>query len=532
MSRRLVLVGSILLVLSGAVVRAAEVVWTVGDDRPIPEPAVDHASDQLWRDGAWTTTVYQLRRWLDPHTVGSRLHLARPREAADVNALDEVPDSTWFTNRQGRRRRSPAELVAIAQRGRPPSEDGPLQVTSIKSHGVTPGFLLQDAKGDRYLVKLDPPGYPDVPTGAEMVCTSILWALGWNVPENHLVRLDPARLTAAPGTDLAVVIAHAGHLPDGRLRAVASRLIPGVPKGGFRTVGRRPDDPNDTVPHQDRRELRGLRVVAAWLNYTDARRGNFYDSFVVDPARADRAGHLVHYILDFSSALGAGNDDWKSPRYGHEYVFDPSTTLARVLTLGVVSPSWAHVPLAHPALGYLDAASFDPVDWRTTYPNPLFDAATVRDAFWGAKLVASLGDADLRLLARAGEWTDPRAADVLADILAARARKIAATYFDWRRIDPIDGFRVEGGVLRFRDLAVETGVADPARVVHRARSDGGPWRTLSELAVPLDPASAPTTVELATSHDGGAHWSPPTRVTIERGPDGVVAVTAIDRGTA
>ena len=75
-------------------------------------------------------------------------------------------------------------------------------------------------------------------------------------------------------------------------------------------------------------------------------------------------------------------------------------------------------------------------------------------------------------------------------------------------------------MLRFRDLAVESGVADTARVVHRARSDGGAWRTLSERAVPLDPTAAATTVELATSHDGGAHWSPPTRVTVERGADG------------
>ena len=148
---------------------------------------------------------------------------SRARAAADVNALDEVPDSTWFTNRHGRRRLSPAELLAIARHGRPPADDGPLAVVSIKSRGMTPGFVMQDAKRDRYLVKLDPPGFPDVPTGAEMVCTSILWALGWNVPENHLVRLDLARLAAPPGNDLADVIARAGRLPDGRLRAVASR---------------------------------------------------------------------------------------------------------------------------------------------------------------------------------------------------------------------------------------------------------------------------------------------------------------------
>jgi len=93
-----------------------------------------------------------------------------PREAANTNALDEVPDSTWFTNRHARRRLSAEALAQGPNTGHPPSATGPLVVLSGKSLGMTPGFVMRDAKGDRYVVKFDPPDYPDLATGAELVC--------------------------------------------------------------------------------------------------------------------------------------------------------------------------------------------------------------------------------------------------------------------------------------------------------------------------------------------------------------------------
>ena len=44
--------------------------------------------------------------------VTRALELHRPRRALGVNALDEVPNSTWFTNRIGVRDISPAEIAA------------------------------------------------------------------------------------------------------------------------------------------------------------------------------------------------------------------------------------------------------------------------------------------------------------------------------------------------------------------------------------------------------------------------------------
>ncbi len=68
--------------------------------------------------------------------------------------------------------------------------------------------------------------------------------------------------------------------PDGTYRVVAGRLIPGKIIGNFRYQGTRPDDPNDLVPHQHRRELRGLFVFGAWTNLTDFKSNNTLDTLV------------------------------------------------------------------------------------------------------------------------------------------------------------------------------------------------------------------------------------------------------------
>lgn len=528
----------------------------LADAAPILEPAVDETASHLVRDGMWAMTVYQLRKIVDRDLAGGR-------EAADVDALDEVADSTWFTNRHARRRLSPAALVRGPNvDGHAPAERGPLVVVAAKPKGMTEGFVVRDAKGDRYLLKFDPPGYPGVPTGAEMVCTKILHALGWNVPENFLVSIDPRRLTVAAGgeghaaglgeAEMQAILARVDHGADGRVRAVASRWLPGKAKGGFATLGRREDDPDDLVPHEDRRELRGLRVVAAWINYTDARRGNFFDGFVPDPQAGAGRGHLVHYVLDFSSALGAGNDDWKPPRYGHEYFFDPPTIALRAVTLGMAHRPWDDLPLVHPALGYFDADTFDPEAWRTTYPNPLFAAATVRDRFWGAKLVSTLTDADLHAIARTAAWSDARAESILVDLLRRRQRAIARAYFDVRRIDPIDGVHLEpvdgvrageaidavaagrGGArarLGFHDLAVENGVAAAGTARYRHRTGEGAWVESASPSAVVALVPPATMIELETSHDGGTTWSPPARITVEQPSRGQWAVTAIARAT-
>ena len=506
------------------------VLWKDNDDLAVPEPAKDDSGDHVWWDFYENAAIYPLERAVDPAValpaLGRGLGLVSADEAANVNALDEVPDSTWFTNRHAREHLSAAALERGPNLGPPPAADGPLVVLSGKELGTQPGFWMRDSTGAIYLVKFDPRGYPDLATAAEVVSSKILYALGWNVAEYHLVRLDPARLTIDPQAwmvdaynrkepltpqRLARVLATAERASDGTIRASASRRLAGVVKGGFRMMGERSDDANDTIPHEERRDLRGLRVVAAWIDHVDFRAGNTLDTFIHTERDPPAAGHLVHYLIDLNGTLGSWGKGWKPPWMGHEYAYAVFPSLGAALH--VWRPPWAGVPLVHRSIGYFDAEHFDLDGWKPIYPAAPFEMATFRDQFWGARLVESLDESDLRAIVAAGEWSDPAAADVLLRVLRERQRMIARRYFDWRRINPLDELALDGEELRFRDLAVTAGVAQADAARYRLRV--GEQR--SESAVPhltVDNPRAGMTIELETSHDGGGEWSPPLRVAL------------------
>ena len=262
---------------------------------------------------------------------------ATPGRARNVNTVDEVPDSSWFTNRAGSRLLTREEVF----RG-PDTTPGPAAgtwtVTSSKSDGVTPGFTIKDSNGQLWFLKFDPPGFRGMATGTEVAVTKLMWALGYHVPENHIAYVrreqlaigNGAKFTPAGGTrramrleDIDTLLQRADREPDGAYRIVASKALPGKPIGRIRFFDTRPDDPNDVVPHQDRRELRGYGVFAAWLNHVDAKAINSLDTLITDNGRS----YVRHHLLDFGSSLGSAGvgpaDYWE----GAEYLVEPRDIL-------------------------------------------------------------------------------------------------------------------------------------------------------------------------------------------------------------
>src|SRR5262245_6317732 len=200
------------------------------------------------------------------------------KRAQNINTIDEVPDSSWLTNRIGTRPVSIEELVRGPNVGAPPDPSKWIVIRE-KTSGVHPGFTARDGKGETWFLQFDPPYFPEGATSVVEIATKIFWALGYNQVETYLTSFDPKRLEFDPKAtlrrpngsrtpftmdDINAILERVAKKQDGSYRVVAGRLIPGKILGNFLYAGTRPDDPNDLVPHEHRRELRALRVFGAW----------------------------------------------------------------------------------------------------------------------------------------------------------------------------------------------------------------------------------------------------------------------------
>jgi hypothetical protein len=392
--------------------------------------------------------------------------------AVNINTIDEVPDSSWFTNRAGRAELSIADLVRGPNTGPGPA-DGRWTIVGAKSEGVTPGLTIEDRSGTMFFVKFDPPSNPEMASGAEVISTKFFHAFGYNVPENYVARVRRDDLVIGEATtitdqdgrrhrmrqrDVDDLLKKAARQPDGSYRVLASRRLPGSDVGRFRFYGTRPDDPNDIFPHEHRRELRGLSVFAAWLNHDDSRSVNTLDMLVREGNRAI----VRHHLIDFGSTLGSGSTQAQTTRAGNEYIWEARPTLITMLTLGFYVRPWVKVDYPdYPAIGRLEANYFTPEAWKPEYPNPAFLNAGPDDRFWAARTVAAFSEEAVRAIVGTAEYSDPRAAEYLVETLLARRGKVLMAWLNGT--NPIVSPALSAsGELTFENAAEQAGVAKQA----------------------------------------------------------------------
>jgi hypothetical protein len=406
-----------------------------------------------------------------------------PKHGEAVNTLGEVPDSEWFTNRHTKRRMTRDELQRGPGSSAPPTP--PFTVTGGKIDGITPGFRMKDSRKRSYFVKVDPSDYPELTSGADVIGSKLLYAIGYNTPENEVVDLtlgdlgisDKAVFTPRgepqrkmTWTDVERMVSRIPHYPDGSFRIIASLSVEGEIIGPFQYEGTRADDPNDIVPHEDRRDLRGLRVFYAWLNNTDTKANNTIDTIVA----GNGTRFVRHYVIDFGSSLGSDGDNAKDPRLGNEFVLPtPMAALKQTLSLGLWPAPWerVHYPVI-PAVGHFESQLFDPEKWKPNFPNLAFMSCLPDDAYWATKQVMAFTDDDIRAIVERGKFTNPQSTEYLTKTLAERRDKIGRTYFS--KVLPLDRFRVENNELVFDDLAVRYGF-------HSARSYEVRWSEFDNI---------------------------------------------------
>ena len=441
-----------------------EVVWRVNDAHPIemPEP---REAPRYWH--AIDATLLR--------PVSRALRLEPTGAARNVNAWGHVPNSSWYTNRMSLATRSPARVARGPCTEASTVQDSEWRVEEVVETERRPELRVAATAADgterTYRLSVDSRRQPQRATAADAIGTRIYWAAGFETPCMRIRYIDADRLVPDEGVsreELRPVLDRAFRRADGRIRVLVSRQLPGVPLGPFKFEGTRSDDPNDVIPHQNRRELRGSQLVAAWINHFDLRQHTTHTSFIRDDDSA--LGYVQHFFQDFDDALGSlGPTPGVSQRFGFAYYFDPGQILADLLTLGLLHRPWYDLRLSEeaPIFGYFGATHFDPDGWRPGFPNLAFRQMDARDTFWATNIISRFSDAHIRRLVEVARFTRPATGDYLHRVLIARRDAIVETYF--RRMSPLVDPSVEEGWFCVTDAWVARGYGPPERASYQLR---------------------------------------------------------------
>jgi len=457
----------------------SEVLWTDQDTRPFEGPPEGFYSSYTW-DGADNAIFRPLAEfWL----------FETDREALNVNALDEVPTSSWFVNRLSRTVMSPEEVARGACDDLDDNLPGPWTIVGGKPDGANPGFQIVDAEGTRYLLKTDGDLQEERPGAADVIGALIWHAAGYDVPCNRVVEFDRSILQLDPEASIertdgseeqltddhiTAVLEKATRLPDGRYRASVSQFISGRPISPWRYHGVREGDPNDAIPHEHRRDLRAQYVLSAWTDHIDARQENTMAAWV--STDDDDHGFVRHYLIDFGDCFGILHawDDMVR-RFGHSGYLDAQHMVTDFLSLGMVDRPWHHASFgaAGNTLGYYDVRRFVPDQWRPGYANNAYDRMTEGDAAWITRIVSRFSDDHIRAMVERARFSDPIVASELARILIGRRDRILERWLT--RLSPLAWPTVrsnEDGThqLCMQDLAISGGIRDARWRRYRAQA--------------------------------------------------------------
>lgn len=408
-------------------------VEVVADDAPIRMPRPFDPVPE------WRFSEAYLRR-----PLVNALDPARVPSAGDVSSVDEVPRSSWFGPSIAEIASDAIDLPSV-----------PFHVLSAPASAREGALRVVDARGRFFELWRDPKDRPEMSTGAAVVASRIVRALGYRAPGVWALDLAYGDFSVRAPEDLDALRTLFDSGPaarDGRFRVGVARWPIGVDLGPTHAFDRRVGDRNDRVPHLDRRTLRALGLVFEWLGVSRVSPGVLRDTYVGAPG----AGHVAHYVVDLGGALGA------EAVVRREAPRDDDTDLAgrnifvTLGTLGLYSPGGPPTQERWRAIGEYPA-KLPARPFQTSPPFEPIDRMLPSDAYWIAKRIVALRPEVITAAIDAARLADPTAGKKLAEIILARRLSLVARAF--AGVTPCEVEGVAGGAVLLRDEAVLRGFA-------------------------------------------------------------------------
>lgn len=411
-------------------------------------PPVTHAHDDvpiaIPRKSAFVEAFYLSDVFLRRPVVDA-LDAERFPYARDVSSFDEVPRSSWF---------SPVRLDSVGF-ARDYAVDGPPEAkATLERRGSA--YLLTDARGRAYRLLGDHGGLPETDTAALLIASRLVRAVGYLTPETWLVEPHELGLSRSGG-------------PQSE-RWVAERWPVGVPLGPTDMTYPRDDDPNDRIPHRDRRTLRALGVLAAWLDLRELGPTRLVDVYVGLPGR----GHVRHFVVGMEDALGAASLGPKTS--GRFSAAGPvqGNVWTNLATLGLARPRARTGPVARTLKAFRPTLS---ARYELGHPYEPVDRLLPSDGYWIAKRLAKIPSELIQGSVGAARFSDPELARHVLRALEARRRTLVGYWFS--QVTPCELEALSGRTLVLADQALREGVESSSSTHYDVQFLGDDGKALS-----------------------------------------------------
>lgn len=420
------------------------------DDRPIPLPRrtpfieAFHVSD-----------VYLRRPLVDA------LNAERFPRAEDVNARDEVPRSSWFSP-------IPVEPKAFASAY---AAEGP-PVPPLRFEQRQDSWFAIDSRGKSYELGGDVDSPSATATAAAIIASRLVRAVGYRTPETWL--FDRRQIGLRPDQG-----------PSG-LRIIATRWPLGIELGPTDMTYSRLDDPNDRLSHRDRRTLRALGIVAAWLHLRELGPRRLVDVYVGAPGR----GHVQHFVTGLDGALNAA-----SLRTSRAKASAVGTVRGRpfhnLWSLGLRRSDEPARPTVRSLLVFPPEVS---PDYALAEPFEPVDRLLPSDGYWAAKRLSRIPRALLEAVVAEAHIGDAAVERHIVDALESRRRALIEHWF--AKVTPCEVGSIAGRSLVLEDIGRPY---DSAKRRYRVELVGDDGEDLTPMFW-LFPAGDEVTIELPELH--------------------------------